>query len=127
MQLKIQREEKVELTEEETLNVLRERYEDIVKAREEQNERLERVRARNKDLLDKRKSSEQEIVDFIRQIDDLNKQIRLTKDAKIDKEGEKQRLNEETVTLRAQIEEQKKVVEEKQVLVGKAKEETVVQ
>lgn len=39
-------------------------------------------------------------MDYIKTIDDLGKQIKLTRDAKIDKEGEKHRLNEETVTLR---------------------------
>lgn len=48
----------------------------------------------------------------------------MTRDAKIDKEAEKHRLNEETVTLRQQIEEQKKVLEEKQVHVAKFRDET---
>ena len=47
-----------------------------------------------------------------------------TKEQKIDKESEKQRLNEETVTIRAQIEEQKKVLEEKQSGVQRVKNET---
>ena len=74
--------------------------------------------------MDRRRSSEQEIVDYIKTIDDLGKQIKLTRDAKIDKEAEKHRLNEETVTLRQQIEEQKKVLEEKQVHVAKFRDET---
>ena len=48
----------------------------------------------------------------------------MTRDAKIDKEGEKHRLNDETVTLRQQIEEQKKVLDEKQQQVTKFRDET---
>jgi hypothetical protein len=84
---------------------LKEQFEDLCKVREEQEERMERTRQKNKDLVDRRKTSEQEIVDFIKTIDDLGKQIKMTRDAKIDKEGEKHRLNDETVTLRQQIEE----------------------
>lgn len=60
---------------------------------------------KNRDLVERRRVSEQDIVDHIKTIDELGKQIRSTKDQKIDKEGEKQKLNEETVTLRLQIEE----------------------
>jgi hypothetical protein len=68
---------------------------------------------KNRDLVERRRVSEQDIVDHIKTIDELGKQIRSTKDQKIDKEGEKQKLNEETVTLRLQIEEQRKILEEK--------------
>lgn len=57
-------------------------------------------------------------------IQELNKQIRLTREQKIDKEAEKNTLNQETVTLREQIEEQRKILEEKQQSVKKVKEET---
>ena len=57
-------------------------------------------------------------------IQELNKQIRLTREQKIDKEAEKNPLNQETVTLREQIEEQRKILEEKQQAVKKVKEET---
>ena len=85
---------------------------------------MERTRLKNKDLVERRRASEQEIVDYIKTIEDLGKQIKMTRDAKIDKEGEKHRLNEETVTLRQQIEEQKKVLEEKQTQVTKYRDET---
>ena len=84
---------------------LKEQFEDLCKVREEQEERMERTRLKNKELVERRRASEQEIVDYIKTIDDLGKQIKLTKDAKIDKEAEKHRLNDETVTLRHQIEE----------------------
>ena len=112
--LKLQALENVELSEEEVLKDLKERFEELVKLREEQEERMEAVRAKNKEIVERRRVSEQEIVDYIKTIEDLGKQIKLTKDAKIDKETEKQRLNDETVTLRQQIEEQKKILEEKQ-------------
>jgi len=53
-QLKIQREENIELTEEETLKLLKEQFEDLVKAKEEQEETFERLRHKNKDLQEKR-------------------------------------------------------------------------
>lgn len=115
--LKLQALENVELTEEEVLKELKEQFEELVKVREEQEEKQEAVRNKNKEIIERRRQSEQEIVDYIKTIEDLGKQIKLTKDAKIDKETEKQRLNEETVTLRQQIEEQKKVLEEKQAQV----------
>ena len=98
--LKLQLLEKVELSEEETLKQLTEQFEDVVKAREEQEEKYERVKVKKQELLDRRKQSEQEIVDYIRTIDELGKQIKATREQKIDKEGEKARLNEETVLLR---------------------------
>ena len=123
--LKVQREENIELSEEETLKELKEQFEDLAKAKEEQEEKLERARQKNRDLLERRRTSEQEIVDFMKQIEDLNKQIRLTRDQKLDKENEKKALNEETVTLRQQIEEQRKIVEEKYQVVVRVKQETV--
>ena len=112
--LKLQLLEKVELTEEETLKQLTEQFEDVIKAREEQEEKYERVKLKKQELLDRRKQSEQEIVDYIRTIDELGKQIKATREQKVDKEAEKARLNEETVLLRQQIEEQRKLLEEKQ-------------
>lgn len=88
---------------------------------------MERVRQRNRDLKDRRLASEQEIVDYIKTIDELGKQIKQTKDLKIDKEGEKQRLNEETVTLRAQIAEQQAILESKNSGIEASKAETKAQ
>ena len=42
--MKIQREENIELTEEDTLKMLGEEFEDLVKAKEEQEEKFERER-----------------------------------------------------------------------------------
>ena len=112
--MKLQLLEKIELTEEETLKQLTEQFEDLCKAREEQEEKHERVKAKKNELLERRKTSEQEIIDYIKTIEELGKQIKQTKEQKIDKESEKARLNEETVLLRQQIEEQRKVLEEKQ-------------
>lgn len=93
---------------------LTEQFEDLCKAREEQEEKHERVKGKKNELLERRKTSEQEIIDYIKTIEELGKQIKQTKEQKIDKESEKARLNDETVLLRQQIEEQRKVLEEKQ-------------
>lgn len=64
--------------------------------------------------MEKRKSSEMEITKFIDDIDKLNKMIKETKEKKIDKEKQKQELNDETHKLRTGIEEQRKILEEKE-------------
>ena len=87
--LKLQMPEKVELSEEETLKQLSEQFEDLCKAREEQEEKYEAVKTKKNDLLERRRTSEQEIVDYIKTIEELGKQIKDTKEKKIDKEGEK--------------------------------------
>ncbi len=50
--------------------------------------------------MDKRKTSEMEITKFIDDIEKLNRMIKETKEKKIDKEKQKQDLNDETVKLR---------------------------
>ena len=124
-QLKVQREENIELTEEETLKLLKEQFEDLVKAKEEQEETFERVRHRNKDLQEKRQASEQDIIDHMRTIDELNRQMRETRNHKMEKENEKKQLNEDTVTIRQQIEEQKGLLQEKQAAIEVARGETL--
>ena len=69
--------------------MLGEEFEDLVKAKEEQEEKFERERQRNRDLLESRKQSEQEIIDHMRSIEELGKQIKQTRDHKIEKEGDK--------------------------------------
>jgi len=107
------------------LKLLREQFEDLVKAKEEQEEHFERVRQRNKDLLEKRKANEQDIIDYMRTIEELNKQIKQTRELKVEKEGDKQKLNEDTVTIRQQIEEQKVILQEKQAAIEVAKADTL--
>ena len=65
--------EKVELSEEETLKQLSEQFEDLCKAREEQEEKYEGVKNKKNDLLERRRTSEQEIVDYIKTIEELGK------------------------------------------------------
>jgi len=71
--LKLQMLEKVELTEEETLKQLTEQFEDLCKVREEQEEKFEAVKAKKGELNDRRRTSEQEIVDYIKTIEELGK------------------------------------------------------
>jgi chromosome segregation ATPase len=122
--LKIIREENVELSEEETLKQLRDQYEDLTKGREEQEERLERVRQRNRDLNERHLASQKEIADQIDSTRQLEDQIKQTHEHKLEKERQKAVLNEETKNLRTEIEEQRKVLEERQGGVQRVKQET---
>jgi peptidoglycan hydrolase CwlO-like protein len=65
---------------------LRKVYEELTKQREDMDEKLESVRNHNKELMDRRKTSEMEIVKYVDDIDKLQKMIKESKEKKLDKE-----------------------------------------
>lgn len=64
--------------------------------------------------MDRRKTSEMEIVKQVDDIEKLNKMIQESKMKKKDKEEQKTQLQNETDTLRSQIDQAGKILEEKQ-------------
>jgi chromosome segregation ATPase len=78
--------QETDLEEDTKLRQLKKVYEDLTKQREDQDEKLEQVRNYNKELMDRRKTSEMEIVKYVDDIEKLQKMIKESKEKKIDKE-----------------------------------------
>ena len=119
--------QETDLEEDTKLRQLKKVYEDLTKQREDQDEKLEQVRNHNKELMDRRKTSEMEIVKYVDDIEKLQKMIKESKEKKIDKEEQKKALQQETETLRTNIQNQQKILNEQDAKLTEIKEDNRIQ
>jgi septal ring factor EnvC (AmiA/AmiB activator) len=75
------------LEEDNKLRQLRKVYEDLVKSREDQEEKLESVRSNTKELMEKRRQSEMEITKQQEDIDKMHKMIKDSREKTLVKEA----------------------------------------
>ena len=73
--------------------------------------------------MDRRKTSEMEIIKSQDEIEKLNKMIKDSKDKTLDKEEQKKQLQQDTETLRRDIESQRSILDEKENALRMIREE----